>query len=314
MAHHGRAAQSRTARTRAASTRGGTIAVAVGLVVLIATVATLSVLALRQGRPADAGAPRPAPTFTFAERGAGATLPPTPTPSPTPSQAGTPAAPGAAERFLALGGDILWRATAGACDATAPVVERSADAGTTWQTVTPTAQPVAQIRALTAIVPQAVSAVADLGAACELATLRSYTDGQFWEAYPDALALGTYSASDGTVVLGGQSVAAPCGTPWGLRSASDHAALICDGTAYRRDGDAWTALDSDARAIATTADGVVVVARVEAGCPGILLTVHDPAPRDIACIDAPTDGAIALDVADEQATVWVGDQLVAAAL
>lgn len=287
-----------------AATRGGTIAIALGLVVLVGAVAALSALALRQGTGAGGAAAErtadPAPTFSFAPRTGAAS--PTPTPTPV-------AAPASAERFLSIGADAAWRATAGACGGPAPVIERSGDGGTTWIDVTPTYQDISAVRSLTSFGGRHVTAVADLGAACEPTTLRSYTDGRFWEPYPDAFATDSYVGTDGVVVVGGLTVAAPCPAPWGLRVAGTAAALVCDGTAYALDGEEWTPLTPGALAVAATDDGIVV-ARTDTACTGIRVTDYRSAARDLACVPAETTGPVALDITGDRIALWAGADLV----
>lgn len=289
-----------------AATRGGTIAITLGVVVLVGAVAALSALALRQGTGGGAGAAaertaEPAPTFSFGPRTDAAT--PTPTPAPV------VLAPGADERFLSIGADAAWRATAGACGGPAPVIERSGDGGVTWVDVTPTYQDISAVHSLTSFGGRHVTAVADLGAACEPTTLRSYTDGRFWESYPDAFATDSYVDTDGDIVLGGRTVAAPCAAPWGLRVEGPAAAVICDDTAYALDGDEWTALTAGALAVAATDDGVVV-ARTDTACTGIRVTDYRDAARDLACVPTETTGAVALDITGDRVTLWAGADLI----
>ena len=287
-----------------AATRGGTIAIALGLVVLVGAVAALSALALRQGTGAGGAAAErtadPAPTFSFAPRTGAAS--PTPTPTPV-------AAPASAERFLSSGADAAWRATAGACGGPAPVIERSGDGGTTWIDVTPTYQDISAVRSLTSFGGRHVTAVADLGAACEPTTLRSYTDGRFWEPYPDAFATDSYVGTDGDIVVDGRTIAAPCAAPWGLRVEGPAAAVVCNDTAYALDGDEWTALAAGALAVAATDDGIVV-ARTDTACTGIRVTDYRDAARDLACVPTETTGAVALDITGDRVTLWAGADLV----
>ncbi|GAA3025049.1 hypothetical protein [Microbacterium dextranolyticum] len=299
---------------RLSATRGGAITVAVAVIVLAIVVGALSVLALRQVRPASDAPSYQAPTSSVTPRTP--TPHPTPTashPQPSPSASATArpaAAPGAAERFLAIGADALWRATAGTCGGTAPVIEHSADGGATWQNVTPAAQPLAQVRGLTAISPHAAGIVADLGAACQTTTVRTYTDGQFWEPYPAQFGAESYAHTDGSVTLAGRTAATPCAEPWGLRVASDGTAgLICDGTAYVRSSGGWTALTMTAHALAATR-GSVVVAHTDASCAGVRVTAYEPDARDLGCVETDPTQPVALDLTSTGAIVWTGDRTV----
>lgn len=318
---------------RFTATRGGVTVIAIGLTVLAVAVAALSIAALRQGRgPADAETTAgPAPTFTYVQRTPTASAVPTPTPT-----APTDTAPGPDERFLSIGAEAMWRGTAGACGGAAPLIERSGDEGTTWQNVTPTAKGIAQLQSLTSFGGRNATAVADLGAACAKTTLRTYTDGQFWEPYPDIFAVDTYALpGERAVVVDGAKIAAPCATPWGLRSTGGVAALVCDGTAYRLDGQAWTALSGGARAVAVTSGGVYV-AQTDAACTttatattttttttaGIRVTGHPTGSSaiDLGCVEmdaAEAAGPVALDAtatgSGTSLALWAGTRIIAVA-
>lgn len=294
------------------ATRGGTIAIAIGVTVLTIIVVALAIAALRQSRPTDPGATiDPAPTFSYPAR----TGTPTPSPTPTPpvnlgARADARAA-GAGERFLSIGAEAAWRAVAGACGGPAPLIERSTDDGATWSDVTPFYRDITQVRSLTSFGGRNATAVVDVGTACAAATMRTYTDGRFWEGYPDIFAVDTYALpGDAAVIVDGATHATPCTAPRGLRTAGGVTALVCDGTAYRLDGDSWAALASGARAVAI-GDGDVVVARQDADCEGILLTSYRASDDgdDLGCLAADTTGEIAVDVTDAIATVWAGDAL-----
>lgn len=298
-----------------AMSRGGATVIAIGLIALTVAAVGLSVAALRQGRgPGDLDATvGPAPTFTYAVR--------TPTATPTASTSPTPAAaPGPAERFLSVGADAMWRATAGTCGGAAPVVERSGDSGATWHAVTPTSKGVAQILSLTSFGGRNATAVTALGASCTLNTLRTYTDGQFWEPYPDIFAADTYVLpGERAVIVDGTRIAAPCASPWGLRSANSTTALICDDIAYRLDGQNWTRLAAGARAVAVAAR-TVYIAQTDAACTGIRITAHSSGATgatDLGCtaLDAADAGApVALDASSSTSgtalTLWAGSRLI----
>jgi len=312
----------------AAATWGGVTLIAVGLTVLAVAVAALSIAALRQGRiPGDGDVAGPAPTFTYGPRTSSATPAPaassTPaptistTPSPTPTASPVPAAPGSDERFLTVGAEAMWRGTAGSCGGAAPLVERSSDDGATWQIVTPTTKGISRLLSLTSFGGRNATAVADLGGDCAPTTLRTYTDGEFWETYPDIFASDTYIGPS-AVVVDGKSVAPPCAAPWGLRSASGTTALVCDDTAYRLDGDTWTAIENGARAVAVTATEIYI-ARTDAACTGIRLTAHatDGTPTDLGCTDLdPSEASAPLALDSNPGTsgtvlyLWAGQRLI----
>ncbi len=171
---------------------GARIIAIVAVVLLAVGVGVLSVWALQRGAgaPGASGA-SPAPTFTF-ERGM-PTASATPTPTPT-----TPVAVAdASERFLALDGDTLWRATAGACDGEAPVVELSTDGGESWSDATPTRVDAVQVLGVATFGEGDGEVIAAVGSDCEPAALRSYSAGADWDAYADVLTAATFLSPSG---------------------------------------------------------------------------------------------------------------------
>lgn len=234
--------------------------------VLAVAVIMLSVLAVvRTERAAEsiATTPRPIPSFTPS-----ATVSPSSTtPPPLPE---TARAPGAEERFLSVGTGAMWRATAGACGGTEPLLERSADGGQTWQDVTPRYRGIGQILNVEAFGDTEAQIVARMGPGCELQALRTFTQGRFWEPYPDVLAGASYvdPAAPATVVIAGTPVTAPCPGPWGVRTGSGAVGIVCDGSAYQRIDDAWMPVSDGALAISADAVGITVaVSRAE--CDGV---------------------------------------------
>lgn len=298
--------------------RGGgpaqTVLAGVGLTVLAIGVIVLSVQALQQtGAQATDARATPKPTFTFGAPG--------PTPSgeagsPTPGPTGGSAsAPGADERFLAVGEDVLWRGTAGACGADAPVIELSSDSGATWTDVTPTYRDIAQLRTLSTFGGPHAEAVADLGEECETQAIRTFTGGEFWEPYPDELASWTYvdPTDAATIVTPDGAIDAPCAQPWGLRARGGVVALICDGSAYTRDADEWMPLSpAGVVAVSVSADGVVAIAHTDPACDGLAVSrVEDGTTGEIDCADDldPLDLA-ALAFAGDDLLLWSGDTVV----
>ncbi|MFL0566927.1 hypothetical protein [Microbacterium sp. 179-I 1D1 NHS] len=289
---------------RSAVRRGMPSAViAVLVVALTVAVGALVVLALDRGRGAG--------TDTVAQPAPSIGSSPAPTPSPKPSPTATveePTAPDAAERFLAVGAGAMWRATAGQCGDTAPVIERSDDDGDTWSDVTPTYRDIAQLRDLTPFAETEADIVADVGTDCETQALRTFTKGRFWSPYDDLLPQSTYL--DGSaVVIDGTRLDAPCEQPWGLRASGETAAFICDGTAYEitdgettEIGDGVTALD--------VLDGQIIGALARSDCDGLQVASLAPDAAPLECIDVDADGPVALAVTADAIRVWAGDDLV----
>ena len=167
------------------------------------------------------GEAAPVPTFTL-----GVTTP-TPTPTPTPEPA--PQLARDTERFLAAGPGAWWRGVAGACGRTPPRVERSTDNGETWTDVTPLYTGAAQLAALSSVGQTEAELVVGVGPDCAPQALRTYTQGEFWEPFPEVLAAYRYVnlADPALVQLRAAASAAPCGDARGLRGQGEVAALVC---------------------------------------------------------------------------------------
>ncbi|MDQ1218355.1 hypothetical protein [Microbacterium arborescens] len=282
-----------------------------GVGVLALVVVALTALALQTDRgaqPAVAPTAGPVPSFSFRSEGR-----PPATPSPTPTAA--PAASGADERFLARSAEgTLWRATAGACGAEEPVVERSDDDGTTWADVTPRSRGIGQVRALSGLSGTEAELVADL-AECAPQLLRTFTQGRSWDPYPDLLARATYPSGSAPTVLASPSGEAPlpCASPASVRVGAQQTALICEGVPYTRVGTGAFAPLPLTDAVALDVLGrSTAVARVDAGtCDGALsLSWVDAAgavsaPECIPGTDPAAPAAIA--AFEDEVIVWAGD-------
>lgn len=268
---------------------------------------TLAAAAFQHAAPeAPNGAPAPVPTFTLGVR--------TPTPTPTPEPVA--ALPRESERFLSVSADgaVWWRGVAGACGGAAPLVERSVDGGASWTDVTPLYTGAAQIAALDASDQTEAILVAGVGPACEPQALRTFTQGQFWESYPDVLAASRFvpPTDDDIVTTPIDPLAAPCADARGLRANGDLVTLVCNGTAYVSGAGAeWVALPApDAAAVAT--DGVdVLVAHRSDACPGLTLTGFaagaPDAPAEPTCADGDPAQPTALALTAAGAVVWSGE-------
>ena len=193
-----------------------------GLVVAAIGVGTLVASAYEHAAPVPhSGEAAPVPTFTL-----GVTTP-TPTPTPTPEPA--PQLARDTERFLAAGPGAWWRGVAGACGRTPPRVERSTDNGETWTDVTPLYTGAAQLAALSSVGQTEAELVVGVGPDCAPQALRTYTQGEFWEPFPEVLAAYRYVnlADPALVQLRAAASAAPCGDARGLRGQGEVAALVC---------------------------------------------------------------------------------------
>lgn len=277
-----------------------------GIAVLVAAVAVLVWAALQHANPESAaGEAQPVPTFTL---GAEA-----PTPTPTPTEA-----PVSLEqtRFLAIGSEVWWRATAGSCTGPAPVVERSYDQGETWTDVTPAYLGIAQVQTLEAFSARDAELVAAM-AGCEPQALRTYTRGEFWDSYPDVLAASRYiePPDPGSVHLPSGPVPAPCPSAHGLHAFGDVIALVCDGRAWSWSGAEWVTLAPEG-ALALTVDGSdVLVAHRAEDCAGVAIARVPAGTPDVVslvgCAEE-TDAATPVAIAPrgDGVVAWIGDALV----
>ncbi|MBA8816783.1 hypothetical protein FHX48_001876 [Microbacterium halimionae] len=287
--------------------------------VLAVGVGALSVFALQQSRedPYAGETVAPVPTFT-------------PRSTSTPDSSPSPEAPAAVQidpstvRFLAVGDDAIWRAVAGSCTGADPLLEKSTDGGATFADITPLYRGVTQILSLDGFAGTeaeivATASVEDDDTDCTPQALRTFTQGSFWEFYPEVLAESTYlnPQNPGQVVTPAGDVATPCASPTSLRSVSGTAAVTCDdGTAsVLADDQTWSQLPiSGALTVGLTSD-TLAVATTDASCSGILVTRFATGdlstPEASQCAEG-TDPAQPVAVApDDTATlVWAGDALV----
>ncbi|GAA5038064.1 hypothetical protein ACFQRL_01190 [Microbacterium fluvii] len=297
--------------------RGRQVIAVIAVVLLVAVVAALCVLALRHGA-GDDPASVPAATPPVVERGSEATETkrpePTATPSATPSAAATETkrSSPAEERFLSLNTTTAWRATAGSCTTgEAPTVERSTDGGQTWVDVTPTYKGIGQVRGLEAFAQTEAELVADMGDECETQLLRTFTQGKYWDSYPEILPYWTYRDAADAVATGDGTVDAPCAEARSVRASAGTVALVCDATAYTlADGD-WQPLDlADALAVAIS-DGVLV-AHLDDACPGGIAVSRfaDADSSDLlGCAAADSRAPLALASSGTSIFVWSGPSL-----
>jgi hypothetical protein len=279
-----------------------------GVLVSVLAVAAiaLAVFALTPRTPPDL---RPLRTTT-------PSIAPSPSPSASPSASATSApaapvaAPGADERFLAVGEQSMWRASAGDCGIVPPLLERSTDGGRTWSDVTPRYLGIGEILHVEAFVGTEARIVARMGASCETQGLRTFTQGRFWEQDAATLAAATYvdPAAPAVIVTPSGRVEAPCPAPWGAQGDAGALTLVCDGIAQRWDGGAWQtvagaagtggAAAGGAVAVTMTADGVRA-ARTDPSCAG--LVVGD------ACVADLPAGPAALAASADALWLWAGD-------
>ncbi|WP_159500573.1 hypothetical protein [Microbacterium sp. 18062] len=287
-------------RPRTTTNAPGRILSGVLVAVLAIGVILLAYLAFQHTRNGEVeGTARPAPTFTH-----GATATPAPTPAPPEPTTAPVVAPGPAERLLVTGSGAIWRATAGSCGEVEPVLERSTDGGQTWADVTPRYLGIGQILALEPLQSSEAQLVALVGGGCELQALRTFTQGSFWESYPDALSAATYldPTDPGVLVTPNARIDAPCATAWGVRTGGGTTALICDGTAYQLTDGAWLPVADDALAVTASAAGVASVSTA-ADCAGLAVTTT----ASVCAAEASPEGPAAIAASDGSTVIWSAD-------
>lgn len=289
-----------------------------GLVALAAGTVALTVAAVAHGNPDEADAASPVTTASPT----GATTP-SPTASPTPTPPTLAPLARADERFLMIDASgTAWRGVAGSCVAgTAPQVERSADGGSTWADVTPAYLGIRQIAGILPLTAGEAQLVAATDAACTTLGLRTYTQGVFWEPYPEVLTGATYlpTADPIAPVTPIGAPPAPCAEPTSLSVSGSYAALLCDQQPYvwsAELGDSWVgiAAASPARAVLVSND-TLTIARASAECSGLAISSTAASDRSTFTTSCQPDldpSAPAVLAADPRGVVslWSGDSLV----
>lgn len=238
------------------------------------------------------------------------------TPTPSPAAEATPFAisyEGSQERFLTASAGVLWRGTAGRCGSDSPLIERSVDMGSAWTDVTPTYRELAQLIALDPSADGQAEIISLAGPGCPVQGFRTFTQGEFWDPYPDVMSNAQYidPASPGSVLAAAGPVAAPCPDARNLRAEADMLAVICGGTAFRSGQDSdWIELAPRVAALDFD-EGDIIIAHESAPCPGLTLsriTLGDSRPTGIGCVEnadplAPT----AVTVFGDDVVLWSGE-------
>ncbi|MEU1972070.1 hypothetical protein ABZ477_10465 [Microbacterium sp. NPDC019599] len=289
--------------------------VAISAVALLAVViGILSLVAYQRANPpAEPATAGPVPTFDLGVETE------TPTPSPTATPTPEPAPPREAERFLSVGSQAMWRATAGLCGSVEPLVERSGDGGQTWSDVTARYLGLTQVASLDAFSAQDAEMVAAAGN-CDAQALRTFTNGQFWAPYPDVLAVSRYiDLVDSSLIHLGRGAAsqAPCAEARGLRASGDVVALVCEGRAWVWTGSDWSPLSPEGVVALAASDGAVIAAYPADGCAGLTVTRFAAAGGEgdpgtpVGCAEgADAASSAAMAVAGGSVLVWSGGSLV----
>lgn len=310
----------------AARRRGGRTSAWVSSVALVALgvgAVALAVLAVEHVRGSDepgrtvAPVPTPSRTPLSPPASPAPSLSPAPSASPGPSTSPLPSADASADRMLTIGSGAWWRATAGSCGETAPIIERSIDSGATWSDVTPTYRVIGSVASLAAFAGTQAELVGEFGTACTLTGMRTFTQGKFWEPYTEVLA--QYAHVTGTkITWGSRTLAAPCAEPRSIVSDTDTAALVCSGRAYvatDTPSTDWRQIGpSGALAIAIGDDEVAVISSAaDAACAGLTLwagsSTANATDASTSCVTgASAPAAVAFDTASK-VTIWSGDRV-----
>ncbi|RFA13985.1 hypothetical protein B7R22_10145 [Subtercola boreus] len=87
---------------------------------------------------------------------------------------------------------VGYRATPGTCTgnstATDSVIELTTDGGATWTNVNPTDLRIRSVEKLIVVDDSHVDLLATYGASCTESAISTFTQGEFWQAYPNRTA------------------------------------------------------------------------------------------------------------------------------
>ena len=278
-------------------------------------------LALASSRSANsASKPGPIPTFEATAPSSAAAVRPTPTPSPT---ATSPAA--VPTRILsAFNASTAWRATTGACPATAASPQLSTDSGATWKTMDATGA--TKVTALQRIIVGSAASATMIGfsqVGCAPELVKTFVSGRNFASYPKELASAWYvnPATRGSVHSPSGDRPAPCPTVVAIApSDATSAAVLCaDHTVYATVDAAVTWSPPipvfGASNLAVSTQGYLATAAADSRCAGVRLVTlagNPLATTTTACLPlaaAPPVDQVAVSQAAGTLWVWAGDSL-----
>lgn len=212
-----------------------------------------------------------------------------------------------------MGAGVAWRGTAGECGVTSPSLERSLDGGSTWVTVTPDYLGIGQVLEVGSFAGDQAEIIAALTPDCDVQLLRTFTQGNFWAPYPNALAEQAYidPADPSVIEHEGASIAAPCTDAHSLHRSDTALAIVCEGVAQIYSSQTWAAIPvPDVVTIASDSTSFWL-GSISTTCDGLAITRVDqtgePANEGCAGISDPS-APTALHASTDAITVWSGDE------
>ncbi len=258
----------------------------------------------------------PIPTFHATAPTASPTSTPAPTPSPTAAALAVPPT-----RLLsALNATTAWRATTGACPATAASPELSTDSGATWVKTDVTGP--TKVTALQRIIVGSPASATMIGlsqAGCAPELVKTFVSGSNFASYPKELASAWYvdPSTRGVVHSPKGAQPAPCPAVVAIApSDAKSAAILCsDHTVYATADAAvtWSPPVSVAGAdnLAANVQGFVATATANSKCTGVRLVSLSGTPLAVtatACLPLPVGASPPADqvaVSEASGTLWV---------
>ncbi|MDY7526486.1 MULTISPECIES: hypothetical protein [unclassified Cryobacterium] len=276
---------------------------------------------------ASGSAPRPIPTYTTAPATPVATPTATPRPTPTAGADSAGIVPVPATRILsAVSATTAWRASTGACPATAATPELTTDSGATWASTDATGPTkVTAVQSLSATSATTVTLIGLTAAGCAPEVVKTFVSGDNYKAYPEQVGTSWYvnPANRAVVHAPAGQHPAPCDAVVSLAPRSDTAAAALCG-----DGRLFTTTDAavtwstpatlpGAIALAPATSGYLVVSAGRPECAGAqLLTVTDALVPTVAgcyAVSTPSTamaGTVAVSEAAGTIWLWAGEQVV----